>query len=178
MTIEGIAGWVVAALALFYSIYQSHRAQKAEKELATIQLRGDAPYLSPSSVCVGMIYDEADGGGLCGWSAHQGNFLYAQRHEVSKDIKDGDSVILLLDNCGESARNIKLETDLKNCRLCREVDIDNAHGLDFVKYDFERAKLGVLQTIKLSFEAPSGFKGTHVYETIHGQFHFKRVNPE
>jgi hypothetical protein len=43
---------------------------------------------------------------------------------------------------------------------------------------FETAFAAVQQTVKISLRHPADFKGTHVYETIHGQFHFKRVIPE
>lgn len=177
MTVE-LAGWIVAALMLLYSVYQGHRAKEAEKELAAIKLRGDAPYLVPSDTFTGMIYEAADGGGIIPWNTSNGNVLYAQRHEISGSLDEGETVILLLDNSGEAARNIQLETELRNCRLCEEPEMGSAQGLVFLKYDFEPDKKGARQTVRMSFESPSGFKGEHIYETIHGQFHFKRIVPE
>lgn len=142
-------GWVVAALALLYSIYRNHLADKrirkaearhetAEKALQAVQSRGKAPYFVPSNELFQNLYEQSDDGNLFCWPSMNGNVLCAHRQHVADNIPDDKPVILVLENQGASARRIILTTSLKECVLRQEPNFSSARGRIFLKYQFER----------------------------------------
>lgn len=181
-----LAGWLVAALTLAFTFYQHRLSErrlaeategqrKAEKELADMRSRGEGPYLAPSNQLCGHIYEQT-GKDIVLWPTTGSNVLCSQREEVS-DLKSGDLVILLLENSGRNARRIRIDAALKNCTIKQEPDFDSSHGYIFLKYEYEPEQHGKTVQLSMSFEAPSGFQDTHVYETIHGRRVFTRVKP-
>lgn len=174
-------GWGVTAMAFFYSIYRNHildkRTGKIERQLAEELLRGKAPYLTPSKVRFTQIYEES-AEGLGTWYVGNGNVLSFMRAQVSVDTPAGTAVILPLDNKGEAARRLRLDSDLKGLQICQEADFDGAHGLNFLKYNYEPDKRGKLVNITMKFETSEGRLAEHVYQTTHGEFDFRRIKPE
>ena len=181
-----IAGWIIAALTLAFTFYQHRLAEKrlaaaiaglmkAEQDLAQIRSRGEGPYLTPSNLLCGGVYEQTNKDMLV-WMPHGSNFLWVQREEVC-NLSTDDPVILLLENSGRDARRISIKTTLKNCAIKQEPEFADSHGYIFLKYDYDPEQHGKTFSLAISFEAPSGFQDTHVYETVQGKRVFTRVKP-
>jgi hypothetical protein len=175
------AGWAVAALTLLYHVHRSRisdkRIKRAEDKVREIESRGKAPYLIPFSEPFQQLYEDAEDGKTYVWSPTQGNVLCWFRKRVSEDIPDGNAVILALENQGEDVRRIRIETNLKGCELCQGRDPGSGQRRTFLKYQYESALQGTPAELKISFESSDGYKSTHTYKTVHGEFVFQRVDP-
>jgi len=172
---------------LLYTLYRNHvsdkrikdaeRAQKsAENRLREIESRGKAPYFVPSAELFPQLYEEEDGK-LYLWSGRNGNVLCAGRKRVSEEMADGKPVVLPLENHGAAARRIQIDTSLKKCVLRQEPELRSARNRIFLKYDYDQALQGKAVELKISFESLDGYKNTHTYRTVHGEFVFERVDP-
>ena len=174
-------GWTVAALTLIYHVYHNRAAEKrlrrAEDKVREIESRGKAPYLVPFSEPFQQLYEDAEDGKTYLWSATQGNVLCWFRKRVSEDIPNGNAVVLALENQGEDARRIRIETKLKDCAFCQGRDPGSGQRRIFLKYQYERALQGTPAELKISFESSDGYKSTHTYKTVHGEFVFQRADP-
>jgi hypothetical protein len=180
-------GWALSAILLLYTLYRNHVSDRrvkraelaqesAENRLREIESRGKAPYFVPSSELFPQLYEEEDGSVYL-WSAGNGNVLCAGRKRVSEGIIDGKPAILALENHGAAARRIRIDTSLKNCVLRQEPELHSARNRIFLKYEYERALQGTPAELKISFESSDGYKNTHTYRTVHGEFVFERVDP-
>ncbi len=140
-----------------------------------IRSRGETPYLSPSTQLCGYIYVQTGEEIVC-WDTIGSNVFWVEREEVS-GLKAGDPVILLLENSGLDARRIKIDTVLKNCGIRQEPNVSDSHGYTFLKYDHDPEQHGKTVQSSMELEARSGFRDTHVYETVHSRRAFARVKP-
>jgi len=152
--------------------------QERERSEAVIRRsRASAPYFSPSKQMVGHVFESSDDGGLSAWNMRQGNVLSIMHSEFGKDAPDKTPVIVLLDTNGKGARRIRISGDIPGVELKEEPDVNDAHGLVFLKYPYTPSQHGKTQRVILSFETEDGFELTHTYETRHGHFVFNRVDP-
>ena len=174
-------GWALAALTLLYSIYRNRasdkRLKRAEAKLHEIESRGKAPYFVPYSEPFQQLYEDAEDGKTYLWSATQGNVLCWFRRRVDEEIPDGNAVILALENQGEGVRRIRIETELKDCGFGQGRDPSSHQRQIFLRYRYERALQGKPAQLKISFESSDGYRSTHTYKTVHGEFVFQRINP-
>ena len=181
------AALLVSFLALGYTIWKDYRTdqrmkrieeeqEREKKETAVRRSKASAPYFSPSKKLVQMVYETTDDGGICVW--HGGNVLSIDQREIPADAPEATPVIVLLDTGGKGARHIRIAGDIPGLELKQEPDINDAHGLLYLKYPFAPSQRGETQKVILSFETEDGLDLTHTYETRHGCFEFYRVDPK
>src|SRR5438105_7985215 len=155
-------GWALSAILGLYTLYRNHisdqrirRAELAQKSaedrLRQIESRGKAPYFVPSSELSPQLYEEEDGQ-IYLWSVRNGNVLSVARKRIPAETEDGRQMILPLEDHGAAARKIQIETSLKHCVLRQEPKLDSARGRIFLKYQYERQRLGKPAELKISFE--------------------------
>lgn len=150
-----------------------------EQERAAAALRrskASAPYFTPSKKLVHMLYEDDEDGGISAY--HGANVLSVDRREMPKDAPTNTPVIVLLDTYGKSAKQIKVNGDSPNLQLRQEPDMREAHGLIYLKYPYVPSNHGNAQKVIISFETEDGYDLTHTYETRHGCFEFRRIDPK
>lgn len=179
---------IVSILALSYTVWKdiktNKRMEKIEKEqerekqeAANRRAKASAPYFTPAGKMFNMLYEEDDDGELGVWTWANGNVLSGSRKEMPKDSPEKTPVIIPLNNSGKGARRIRLSGDIPDVELKQEPDIPDANRTIFLKYPYSPAQHGKTQKITLTFETEDGFDLTHTYETRHGFFEFRRINP-
>lgn len=155
------------------------RRNKTEKkmEAAIRHSKASSPYLVPSGSLVDGVHDETDKPyEFSCW--HHPNVLTLQNKEIPREMPEGKTVIVVLDNNGKGARKIELSGDVVGGQIRQEPKIEAAHGLTFFKYPYDPKSHGKQQRIEISFETEDGHRLTHVYLTKHGYFEFRRIEPD
>jgi hypothetical protein len=152
--------------------------QAKEKEAESVRRsKASAPFFIPTQDLFGHIYERNDDGGTGLWSVLGGNILYNQRQEVSKNLTAGNMVILVVSNSGKNARKIRLSGDITGIVIKQEPEMSGARHRVFFKYPFSPVDRGKTQKIIISFETDDGYDLTHSYETRHGFFELRRIDP-
>jgi hypothetical protein len=150
---------------------------KLETRVREIESWGKAPYFVLSSKPFQHLCEAGEDGNTYVWYATIGTVLSGYRKSISEHVPDELNVILPLENHGAAARRIRIETKLKDCVLCQEPDMHSGHRRTFLRYEYERALHGTPATLKVIFESSDGYRSTHTYETVHGEFVLERVDP-
>ena len=152
--------------------------QAKEKEAERLRRsKASGPYFIPSKDLFAHIYEQNDGGGVGLWSVMGGNILYHDRQQVSDNLTAENVVILVVFNAGKNARRIRLTGDIPGIVVKQEPDISGTGHRIYFKYPFVPADLGKTQKIIISFETDDGYDLTHTYETRHGFFELRRIDP-
>jgi hypothetical protein len=166
-----LAEWLIGAR-------QRRRGAAAEEELRQIKRRSDAPYLALTSSLVQHLYlPPTATRGIQMASTIGGPVLASNRREIPKDCPMGTAIYVVVENLGEDARWTRVEIDGVPAALGQEPDFSSARGLQFLAYEYNPAKHGQPQAVRLTFETGSGVQDTHIYETLHGIYSLKRIDP-
>ena len=169
-------GWGAALVGWCNAIMQWRKKRKAEAELKEIRRRGEAPFFSPSDAMVDRLFVGASRN--TAQTAHEGTVLSALRHEVEKDIPAGTPIRFVVENDGLAVRNVALTLDDEPIALCKEPDLNFAHGFAFLEYLYQPTKHGTEQRLSICFETSTGMQDCHVYLLKHGFRFLKRIEPK
>jgi hypothetical protein len=155
-----------------------HRGRKrAEKELNSIRRRGAAPFLQVSNDAFNGLYVPAANNQIQFCSAGAPFLLCFLRDEVDQSLPNGDQVLVVIENTGQTARRVGLKLDGIPVRIGKEADFSSAHGLSFIEYPYDRSLHGKEQKLTISFETSEGIQDTHTYLTRHGFRTLQRIDP-
>ena len=152
--------------------------EAAEKKLAEIKRRASAPYLICSETAFNHLYVRKSASDLQAWSAGARDLLCFLRDEVDRTTPSGETIGLVIDNLGQSARAIAVRIDGERVAFQREADFQGSHGLYFFTYPYVPEKHGKDQIVTLNFESDDGIQDTHKYITKHGIRILRRIDPK
>jgi hypothetical protein len=180
---------IVSLLALGYTIWKDRKMEKRMKkveqeqereksEAAIRRSRASAPFFSPSKELFAHIYERNDEGEIEIWESSSGNVLSMNHNEFPNDAEEKTPVIMVLDSGGKGARQIHISGDIQGAQIKQEPQFDGAHGLVFLKYPYTPSQHGKKQKVIFTFETEDGLTLIHTYETRHGCFEFRRIDPK
>ena len=179
------AAWITAALGwagliflLREKIYLQSELKKAEASekkqeavLAAALERADAPFFEPSA-------ERREGySSIQGmWPVEFPNVLHPGRATVPGDLPAGSMVVLPLANQGELPRHVEFSIDAVELRFIR-YERPDGKLCGLIEYPFDPAQLGKRQVVEVLFESQKAIQRFHLYETVHGSRHFRRIDP-
>jgi hypothetical protein len=165
-----------AVVAVLWAIWEHYGRKRAEKKLAEIKRRGDAPFLRVSDAIFGNILYVFGEGQSEIWHSINSHILCFQRSQV-EGVRTGGDVVLVVDDAGEPTHKIIVKLDDAPIIFASGTETNTSKEIRFLKYPYDPRKQGQEQRITVSFETRSGAHDTHIYTTRHGVRFLERTNP-
>lgn len=165
--IVAIAGWGTGA-------WQWYRRRRAERELADLQRRGDAPFYRPDDTPFGTLWISA--GQFTTPNAK--DVLCFANPQVPPDLPKGTILAFVMRNDGSAPRAVRGELDGEEITFFREPNVSQANGLEWITLTYDPSKRGHQQTLRVIFEMPSGRHDSHLYTLRHGFHELVRSDPK
>jgi hypothetical protein len=103
--------------------------------------------------------------------------LSAANRVADQTIPKNERIVLLLANIGSTPRMPRVAGEIAGAEIEDECDEPEAHGLSLFAYPYDPESHGKVQKVEVSFETHGGERFTHIYETRHGFFEFRRIDP-
>jgi hypothetical protein len=154
--------------------------KKAEAELAAVSRRAfdAAPYFAVSDRRFDLIEFPSDNPRknfrLAPWEPSMLSFMHT---EVDRTIPDGEQILLLIEERGSPAEEIKILLDGNPASLVYGLFDRRQSQLPAIQYAYRPQCHGKEQTFEISFLASNGVRDTHRYATRHGFRELRRIDP-
>ncbi len=159
-------------------VKEVEEAQEREKKAElTRRSKASGPYLHPSQDLFSHLCEHAPDGKMWMYPAGGGRVLCVHERETGKDVEKGEPIFMVIENTGQPARNIRFSGDVTGISIGKEPDMDSSAHRQFLRYPFDPEQRGKVQKIVMSFETPDGYDLVHTYETRHGFFELRRIDP-
>jgi hypothetical protein len=176
---------VVSGATFFYTAKRDRKMDERVKLVEEAQEReraeavrrrsiASSPYFHPASELANSFTTTGGSGGMSSWHIMDQRLLSSVKPEITNHKADGARIGLVLANSGKRARRISVSGDLQDVEM---EQVRETYDLLVLSYRYFKASHGQMQNIKFSFETEDGYRFEHTYETKHGHFCFRRIDP-
>lgn len=176
---------LVFSLATFgYTVWRDRKMDARVKQVESEQDRekedakrrqsvASSPFFYPSDDLENS-YTTTSPHGMNSWHLMDQRLLSAYKQEIGDKVPNGERIGIVLGVSGGNARRLAIGGEIEDVHLERSSE---RLGRVILSYPYSRDQHGNLQKIAFSFETEDGYHFDHTYETRHGHFEFRRIDP-